>query len=152
MDFANDGAGPRKAPPRPGSRLMGLQPLDDGGVGHAAGLTHRLQPVAVAALLQRIDQRGHDACTAGAQRCPIAIAPPLTFVFARSAPVSWAQASARAPRPADRSITGGGKRYRTKTETHVYLHLSDQIERLIYYNFPVLISSPTFRIGIPVSG
>ena len=44
------------------------EPLDDGGVGHAAALTHRLQTVAGVALLERVDQRGHDARTAGAQR------------------------------------------------------------------------------------
>ena len=53
--------------------------------------------------------------------------------------------------PADSSITVGVKRHRTKTETHVYLYLSDRIERLIY-NFPVLISSPIFRIGVWFSG
>jgi hypothetical protein len=53
--------------------------------------------------------------------------------------------------PADRSITIGGKRYLTKTETHVYLYRSDRIERLIY-NFPVLRSSPIFRIGVWFSG
>ena len=42
--------------------------LDDGGVGHPAALTHRLQPVAAAALLERVDQRRHDAGAAGAQR------------------------------------------------------------------------------------
>jgi hypothetical protein len=53
--------------------------------------------------------------------------------------------------PADSSITVGVKRYRTKTETHVYLYLSDRIERLIY-NFPVLISSTIFRMGVWFSG
>ncbi len=48
------------------SRLA--QPLDDGGVGHAAALAHRLQRVASAALFKRVDERGHDAGTAGAQR------------------------------------------------------------------------------------
>ena len=43
------------------------EPLDDGGVGHAAALTHGLQPVPPAALFQRIDQSGHDASATGAQ-------------------------------------------------------------------------------------
>ena len=47
---------------------MALEAFDDGGVGHAAALTHRLQPVAAAALLQRVDHRRHDSCAAGAQR------------------------------------------------------------------------------------
>lgn len=46
------------------------QPFDDGGVGHAAAFTHRLQPVASAALFERVQQGGHDAGTAGAQRVP----------------------------------------------------------------------------------
>src|SRR6516165_7144454 len=48
--------------------LSALQALDDGGVRHAAGLTHGLQPVPPAALLESVDQRGHDAGPAGAQR------------------------------------------------------------------------------------
>jgi hypothetical protein len=44
------------------------EPLDNGGVGHAAALAHRLQRVPTAALLQGIDQCGHDASDAGAQR------------------------------------------------------------------------------------
>ena len=32
--------------------------FDDGGVGYSAALTHRLQPIPPAALLQRVDQRG----------------------------------------------------------------------------------------------
>ena len=44
------------------------QPLDDGGVGHAAAVAHRLQSIASAALVQRVDQRGHSAGTAGTQR------------------------------------------------------------------------------------
>jgi hypothetical protein len=48
------------------SRLA--QPLDDGGIGHAAALTHRLKPIACAPLLERVDQGGHDARTAGSQR------------------------------------------------------------------------------------
>jgi hypothetical protein len=67
------------------------EPLDDGGVGRAA-LAHRLQAVAAAALFKRIHKCGHDAGTARAQWCPMAMAPPLTLVLARSAPVSWAQA------------------------------------------------------------
>ena len=44
------------------------QALDDGGVGHPAALTHRLQPIPTAALLQSVDQRRRDARAAGAQR------------------------------------------------------------------------------------
>src|SRR5215469_12342818 len=47
--------------------LPALQALDDGGVGHAAALAHGLQPVPSAALFERVDQRGHDPSTAGAQ-------------------------------------------------------------------------------------
>jgi hypothetical protein len=42
--------------------------LDDGRVGHPAALAHRLQAIPPAALFQGVDQRGHDACTAGAER------------------------------------------------------------------------------------
>ena len=38
------------------------QALDDGGVGHAAALTHRLQAVAAAGALKFIQERGHEAC------------------------------------------------------------------------------------------
>ena len=41
--------------------------LDDGGVGHAAALTHRLQAVPSAALFERVDECGHDAGTASAE-------------------------------------------------------------------------------------
>ena len=44
------------------------QPLDNGGVGHSAALTHRLQPVRATALFERVDQRGHDPRTAGTER------------------------------------------------------------------------------------
>jgi hypothetical protein len=43
------------------------EPLDNGGVGHAAALAHRLQPVPTAALFKRIHKCGHDAGTAGTQ-------------------------------------------------------------------------------------
>jgi hypothetical protein len=64
------------------------EPLDDGGVGHAAALAHRLQAVPTAALFKRIHKCGHDAAPLAPSGCPIAIAPPLTLVLARSAPVS----------------------------------------------------------------
>src|SRR6516162_4819793 len=48
--------------------LPALQALDDGGVGHAAALAHRLQAVPAAALFERVDQRGHEAGAAGAER------------------------------------------------------------------------------------
>ncbi len=44
------------------------QAFDDGGVGHAAALTHRLQPIPTATLLQCIHECGHDTGTAGAER------------------------------------------------------------------------------------
>jgi hypothetical protein len=53
--------------------------------------------------------------------------------------------------PLDMSITVSVKRYHMKTETHACLYLSDRMEHLIY-NFPVLISSPIFRIGVRFSG
>jgi hypothetical protein len=34
----------------------------------SAALAHRLQPIACAALLERVDERGHDAGAAGTQR------------------------------------------------------------------------------------
>jgi hypothetical protein len=37
-------------------------------VALAAAIAHRKQTVATAALFESIDQRGHDACTAGAKR------------------------------------------------------------------------------------
>src|SRR5271163_4041981 len=37
-------------------------------LAHAAALAHRLQRVASAALFKRVDERGHDAGTAGTQR------------------------------------------------------------------------------------
>jgi MFS family permease len=49
---------------------QGLQPLDDGHVGHAAAFAHRLQAVALAALLQRVHQRGHQLGARAAQRMP----------------------------------------------------------------------------------
>ena len=42
--------------------------LDDRGVGHFAALAHGLQAVATAALVQSVDEFGHDAGTARAQR------------------------------------------------------------------------------------
>src|SRR5580704_1394459 len=49
-----------------GRRSPRSQTLDDGGVGHAAALTHGLQRVPAAALLQGVDHGGHDASAAGA--------------------------------------------------------------------------------------
>lgn len=40
-------------------KSAGLQPLDDGDVGHAAAFAHGLQPKAAAGLGQTIQQRGH---------------------------------------------------------------------------------------------
>src|SRR5574341_863251 len=44
------------------------QPLDDGGIGHAAALAHRLEAVPAATALQLVQQRGHQLGAAGAQR------------------------------------------------------------------------------------
>ena len=79
-----------------------LAELDDGGAGHAVGLTHRLQSISSAALVRRADQGGHDASAAGTQRVA----------------------------DGDCAAVDIGP-----------------IEHLIY-SFPVLISSPTFRIGV----
>ena len=50
-------------------RIVALaEPLDDGGVGHPAALTHRLQPIPTATLFESINECCHDAGTAGAQR------------------------------------------------------------------------------------
>jgi hypothetical protein len=46
-------------------RVLSAQSLDDGGVGHPAALAHRLQPVPPATLFQGVDERRHDAGTAG---------------------------------------------------------------------------------------
>ena len=51
-----------------GLRSRLAQTLDDGGVGHPAALAHGLQTVAAAALLERVDQRGHDPSAASAER------------------------------------------------------------------------------------
>ena len=48
------------------SRLA--QSLDDGRVGHAAALAHRLQPIATAALFECVNECGHDAGTARTER------------------------------------------------------------------------------------
>ncbi len=70
------------------------QTLDDGGVGHAAGLTHGLQAVASSALFSALTIVVMIRTPLAPRGCPIAIAPPLTFVFAGSAPVSRAHARA----------------------------------------------------------
>jgi hypothetical protein len=142
------------AGPRLRSRLA--QTLDNGGVGHPAALTHCLQPVTTAALLERIHEYCHDARTASAQR--VADRDRATVHVSQLKDASLLPIYVLCPcqhqvlrDPADSSITVGVKRHRTKTETQVYLYLSDRIERLIY-NFPVLISSPIFRIGVWFSG
>jgi hypothetical protein len=63
-DRGDDDAGNQPEPPAPvedngtgGSVLPtegSAQPLDDGGIGHAAALTHRLQPVPPAVLLEGV--------------------------------------------------------------------------------------------------
>src|SRR5271170_2704613 len=57
-------------PAGPGLRSRLAQPLDDGGVRHPAALAHRVQPIATAALFERVDECGHDPRPAGAQRVP----------------------------------------------------------------------------------
>src|SRR6476620_2301663 len=47
---------------------LSVEPLDDGGVRHAAGLAHRLQPVAAAGLLEVVEQGRHEPGAGGAQR------------------------------------------------------------------------------------
>jgi hypothetical protein len=51
-------------PPRPRPRLRAL---DDGGVGHAAALAHRLQREASVTLFERVDHGRHDAGAAGTE-------------------------------------------------------------------------------------
>src|ERR1700761_5010820 len=55
---------PRSMP----SPRTSVQPLDDGAVGLASALTHRLVAVAAARGLQLIQQRAHQAHAAGPQR------------------------------------------------------------------------------------
>src|SRR6266446_2557397 len=45
-----------------------LQPLHDRHIGHAAALAHGLQAVALVALLERVDQRGHQLGAGTAER------------------------------------------------------------------------------------
>jgi hypothetical protein len=69
------------------------EPLDDRGVGHAAALTHRLQrvpPPRCSKVLTIVVMMRAPLAPNG---CPMAIAPPFTFVLAKSAPASLAQAS-----------------------------------------------------------
>jgi hypothetical protein len=61
--------------------------------GHAAALAHGVQPVPSAALFESVEQRGHDASAAGAQRMSDHDRTALTLVLSRSAPVSSAHAS-----------------------------------------------------------
>jgi hypothetical protein len=80
-----------------GRRSRLAQPLDDGGVGHAAALAHRLQTVTGAALFQGVDERRHDAGTAGAQR--------VTDGDGAAVNVGFGQIGYRQPRPARRDDT-----------------------------------------------
>src|SRR3954469_4654726 len=48
--------------------LPRLKPLDDGDIGEPAALAHGLQAPALAALLQRMDQRGHQPGARRAER------------------------------------------------------------------------------------
>src|SRR5205823_4751363 len=45
-------------------------PLDDGRVGHTAGLAHRLQPVPTAVSLERVQHGGEQPRTGCAERVP----------------------------------------------------------------------------------
>src|SRR5947199_3689851 len=49
-------------------RATGLEPLDDGDVGLAAALAHRLQAVAAAGALELVQQRGHEPGAGRAER------------------------------------------------------------------------------------
>src|SRR5437588_8981656 len=51
-------------------RPISVEAFDDGGVGHAAALAHRLQPVPTAAALQLVEHRGHELRAGGAERVP----------------------------------------------------------------------------------
>jgi hypothetical protein len=73
------------------SRLT--QTLDDGGVGHAAAPTHRLQRVPAAALLESVDHGGHNASAAGIQRMSDRDSAAVDVGRGESATVSLAQAS-----------------------------------------------------------
>jgi hypothetical protein len=60
-----------------------LQPLDDGGVGHAAALAHGLEAVAAAGALELVEQRGHElGVPEQPSGWPRAMAPPLTLTLA----------------------------------------------------------------------
>ena len=103
-------------------------------------------------MFKRIHKCGHDAGTARAQWMSDRDRPAVDVGLGQIRSGAMGPGQCQVVRdPADRSITIGVKRYPTKTETHVYLYLSDRIERLIY-NLPVLISSPIFKIGVWFSG
>ena len=61
---------PRSWSGPPNGRVGGVQPeaFDDGRVGHAAALAHRLQTVAAAGALELVEQRGHQASAGAAER------------------------------------------------------------------------------------
>jgi hypothetical protein len=69
------------------------QPFNDRGLGHPAALAHRLQTVATAARFKSVDQRRHDARTAGAQRVADRDGPAVNVRLGQIAPVSCAQAT-----------------------------------------------------------
>ena len=54
--------------PISGPKTGYAEALDDGGVGHAAALAHRLQAVAAAGALELVEQRGHQPGAGAAER------------------------------------------------------------------------------------
>src|ERR671910_680079 len=74
---SSSGPAPRSAEPgrRPARACCGVaepgsEPFDDGDVGLASALAHRLQAPAPAGALELIEQRGHEPGAGGAQRVP----------------------------------------------------------------------------------
>ena len=76
-----------------------VEPLDDGGVGHAAALAHREQAVAAAGALELVEQRGQQPVPEAPSGWPSAMAPPLTLTLLMSALSSFSQASTTEAKP-----------------------------------------------------
>src|SRR3954470_17871755 len=57
-----------KVCPRTDTTGRSAEALDDGGVGHAAALAHRLQAVTAAGALELVHQRGHELGAGAAER------------------------------------------------------------------------------------
>jgi hypothetical protein len=133
-------------------RNMGLaQTLDDGGVGHPAGLTHGLQTVPPAALLESVHQRGHDAGTTGAQR--------VADRNGAAVDVGLGQIRSGVMRPGAgdrghavwRAADGGSGTAHDQSLAYPLQTLTS-CSYVLIYNFPFLISSPIFRIGVRFFG